>query len=88
MVITAKHHEGFSMYDSEVTDFDIVDASPYKKDPMKALSDACRTKGIHFGFYYSQFLDWHEPNGGGNNWDLKIKRKITSNTTAPNQSRS
>ncbi|MEZ2445436.1 alpha-L-fucosidase [Chitinophaga sp. RCC_12] len=75
MVITAKHHEGFSMYDSKVTDFDIVDASPYKKDPMKALSDACRTKDIHFGFYYSQFLDWHEPNGGGNNWDFKNKEK-------------
>ncbi|TWF33615.1 alpha-L-fucosidase [Chitinophaga polysaccharea] len=71
MVITAKHHEGFSMYDSKVTDFDIVDASPYKKDPMKALSAACKAKGIQFGFYYSQFLDWHEPNGGGNNWDFK-----------------
>ncbi|MGN7823058.1 alpha-L-fucosidase [Chitinophaga sp. 22536] len=75
MVITAKHHEGFSMYDSKVTDFDIVDASPYGKDPMKALSKACRDKGIRFGFYYSQFLDWHEPNGGGNSWDFKTKDK-------------
>ncbi|PSL47237.1 alpha-L-fucosidase [Chitinophaga niastensis] len=75
MVITAKHHEGFSMFDSKVTDFDIMDASPYKKDPMKALSAACREQGIHFGFYYSQFLDWHEPNGGGNSWDFKNKEK-------------
>ncbi|WP_249219381.1 alpha-L-fucosidase [Chitinophaga sp. HK235] len=75
MVITAKHHEGFSMFDSKVTDFDIVDASPYGKDPMKALAAACRNKDIQFGFYYSQFLDWHEPNGGGNTWDFKVKDK-------------
>lgn len=75
MVITAKHHEGFSMYDSKVSDFDIMDASPYKKDPMKALSAACKAQGIPFGFYYSQFLDWHEPNGGGNNWDFDEKKK-------------
>ncbi|WP_236652796.1 alpha-L-fucosidase [Chitinophaga vietnamensis] len=75
LVITAKHHEGFSMYDSKVSDFNIVAATPYKKDPMKALAAACRQQGIHFGFYYSQFLDWHEPNGGGNNWDFKEKEK-------------
>lgn len=70
MVITAKHHEGFAMFDSKVTDFDIVDATPYKKDPMKALAVAVRKRGLRFGFYYSQFLDWHEPNGGGNTWDF------------------
>jgi len=75
MVITAKHHEGFSMFDSKVTQFDIVDASPFKRDPMKELSAACRKAGIQFGFYYSQFLDWHEPNGGGNDWDFKEKGK-------------
>ncbi|MCW3467979.1 alpha-L-fucosidase [Chitinophaga nivalis] len=75
IVITAKHHEGFSMYDSKVTEFDIMDATPYKKDPMKALSVACRQQGIPFGFYYSQFLDWHEPNGGGNNWDFDPQQK-------------
>ncbi|ALL04862.1 alpha-L-fucosidase [Pedobacter sp. PACM 27299] len=71
MVITAKHHEGFAMYDSKVSDFNIVKASPYGKDPMKALANATRKRGIQFGFYYSQFLDWHEPNGGGNKWDFK-----------------
>jgi len=75
MVITAKHHEGFSMFDSKVTKFDIVDASPFKRDPMKELSIACRKAGIKFGFYYSQFLDWHEPNGGGNNWDFDENKK-------------
>lgn len=71
MVITAKHHEGFAMYDSKVSDFNIVKASPYGRDPMKALANATRKNGIQFGFYYSQFLDWHEPNGGGNKWDFK-----------------
>ncbi len=75
MVITAKHHEGFSMFDSKVSKFNIVDASPYKKDPMKELSAACRRVGIKFGFYYSQFLDWHEPNGGGNDWDFDENNK-------------
>ncbi|WP_316821519.1 alpha-L-fucosidase [Pedobacter gandavensis] len=75
MVITAKHHEGFAMYDSKVSDFSIVKASPYGKDPMKALANASRKKGIRFGFYYSQFLDWHEPNGGGNKWDFKEENK-------------
>jgi alpha-L-fucosidase len=75
MVITAKHHEGFSMYDSKVSPFNIMEATPYKKDPMKALSAACKAQGIPFGFYYSQFLDWHEPNGGGNNWDFEDAKK-------------
>lgn len=75
MVITAKHHEGFAMYDSKVSDYTIVRASPYKKDPMKALSDAVRKEGIHFGFYYSQFVDWHDPNGGKNTWDFTESKK-------------
>lgn len=75
MVITAKHHEGFAMYDSKVSDFTIVKSSPYKKDPMKALAEATRRRGIQFGFYYSQFLDWHEPNGGGNRWDFDESKK-------------
>ncbi|ANH82214.1 alpha-L-fucosidase [Niabella ginsenosidivorans] len=75
MVITAKHHEGFSMFDSKVTGFDIMDATPYKKDPMKALSAAMRKRGIRFGFYYSQFQDWYEPNGGRNTWDYDESKK-------------
>lgn len=75
MVITAKHHEGFAMYDSKVSDFTIVRSTPYKKDPMKALAEATRKRGIQFGFYYSQFLDWHEPNGGGNRWDFDESKK-------------
>lgn len=75
VVITAKHHEGFAMFDSKVSTFDIVDATPYKKDPLRALSDAVRKQGIPFGFYYSQFQDWHEPNGGKNTWDFDESKK-------------
>lgn len=75
MVITAKHHEGFAMYDSKASDFNIVKASPYKKDPMKDLAEAVRKQNIQFGFYYSQFADWHEPNGGGNSWDFDVSKK-------------
>ena len=75
VVITAKHHEGFAMYDSKVSTFDIVDATPYKKDPMKALAKAVGKQGIPFGFYYSQFQDWHDPNGGKNTWDFDETKK-------------
>ncbi len=75
IVITAKHHEGFAMFQSMVSAFNIVDATPYKKDPMKALAAACRKAGIKLGFYYSQYQDWHEPNGGGNDWDYDDTKK-------------
>jgi alpha-L-fucosidase len=75
LVVTAKHHEGFAMFGSKASPFNIVDATPYKKDPMAALAEACRREGVKFGFYYSQFLDWHEPNGGGNRWDFDEKTK-------------
>jgi len=75
LVITAKHHEGFAMFGSKVSPYNIVEATPYHRDPMLALSAACRDAGIKFGFYYSQFLDWHEPNGGGNRWDFKEETK-------------
>jgi alpha-L-fucosidase len=75
MVVTAKHHEGFSMYDSKVTKYDIVDATPYHKDPMKDLANETRKRGVKFGFYYSQFQDWFEPNGGQNSWDYDESKK-------------
>lgn len=74
MVITSKHHDGFSMFDSEVSDYDIVDATPYATDPMVGLADACKEEGIRFGFYYSQDQDWHEPNARGNSWDFTGER--------------
>ena len=60
LVITSKHHDGFAMFDSAVSDYDIVNATPYKKDPMRALSDECRKQGVKFCFYYS-IMDWHHP---------------------------
>jgi alpha-L-fucosidase len=68
-IITAKHHDGFAMYDSAVSDFTIVKSTPFKRDPMKELRDACRKHGIKFGFYYSHAFDWGEENGPGNDWD-------------------
>jgi len=60
MVITSKHHEGFSMFDSDVSDYDIVESTPYGKDPIAALSAECKNQGIKFCFYYS-IMDWHHP---------------------------
>lgn len=74
MVITSKHHDGFAMYGSKASKYNIVDATPYHKDPMKELSAACAGKGLDFGFYYSQDQDWHEPNGRGNDWDFPKER--------------
>jgi alpha-L-fucosidase len=60
IVITSKHHDGFAMYDSAVSKYDIVDATPYHKDPIKALAAEARKQGLKFCFYYS-ILDWHHP---------------------------
>ena len=65
IVITAKHHDGFAMYHSKACDFNIVDATPWNKDPMKDLAKACRDVGLGFGFYYSHNQDWTFPGGGG-----------------------
>ncbi len=70
LVITAKHHDGFAMYDSPCSDYDIVDATPYRKDVMAALSKACQKYGIRLCFYYSQDQDWHDANASGNDWDF------------------
>ena len=70
IVITSKHHDGFAMYGSKVTKYNIVDATPFKRDPLKELAAACAKHNIRFGFYYSQSQDWHEPGGAGNTWDF------------------
>ena len=64
IIITAKHHEGFAMFDTEASDFDIVDATPLKRDLMAELAEACHREGLGIGFYYSQFQDWTAPGGG------------------------
>ncbi|MDE3742149.1 alpha-L-fucosidase [Maribacter polysaccharolyticus] len=63
IIITSKHHDGFAMFDSKVSGFDIVDATPFGRDPMKELSAACHDLGLGFGFYYSHYQDWTTPGG-------------------------
>jgi len=65
IIITSKHHDGFAMYDSECNDFNIVDASPFARDPMQELAQACKDEGLGFGFYYSHNQDWTFPGGNG-----------------------
>lgn len=60
ITITSKHHDGFAMYDSKVSDYNIVNSTPYKKDIIKMLADECHRQGIKLFFYHSQ-LDWHHP---------------------------
>ena len=71
MVITAKHHDGFAMFDSKVGGYNIVDNTPFKRDPLKELTEACGKQGMKLGFYYSQNQDWHAPGGStaGGHWD-------------------
>lgn len=62
LVITTKHHEGFAMFDSPCSDYDIVDCTPFGRDPIKELADACHKEGIRLGFYYSLGRDLESPN--------------------------
>lgn len=89
LVVTSKHHDGFAMYHSRVDSFNICDSSPFGRDPVTELAEACQKHGLKLGLYYSQDLDWHEPNGGGyteghtnvggmswtNDWDFPDKDK-------------
>ena len=75
LVITAKHHDGFAMYHSRVSEYNIVDWTSFKRDPLKELSDACRKQGIRFCVYYSHREDWDNPDGYGNNWDYDRSKK-------------
>jgi alpha-L-fucosidase len=75
LVITAKHHDGFAMYYSQVSKYNIVDWTPFKRDPIKELSEACRRAGIRFCVYYSHREDWDHPDGYGNNWDYDRSKK-------------
>lgn len=65
LVVTSKHHEGFALFDSRADDFTSVKASPFKRDLIEELANACARKNFKLGLYYSQALDWHEKNGGG-----------------------
>lgn len=88
IVFTSKHQEGFCMFKSDVDPYNIVDATPFKRDVVDELAKACKKHGIRLGLYYSQELDFHEEHGGGvhyvdpwlhcdwaNNWDWPDKEK-------------
>jgi alpha-L-fucosidase len=70
MVITAKHEDGFAMFHSQVSKYNIVDTTPFKRDPLKELSEACRREGIRFCTYYAQRHDFEDPNADINDWDF------------------
>ena len=70
VVITSKHHDGFALFKSDVSTYNVVDATPFKRDVLAELAKACAKYGLRLGFYYSQAQDWHEPNGAGNTWDF------------------
>src|SRR5438067_13006785 len=71
LIITAKHHDGFAMYNSKVSDYNIVKQTAWKHDPMADLAAACKKYGLKFGFYYSHAFDWEHPDAPGNDWDYQ-----------------
>jgi len=71
IVITAKHHDGFALFGTRASRWNVVDATPYGRDLLKPLAEACRKYGIKLGFYYSQAQDWNNPGGAAS-------RKVTS----------
>ena len=68
VVITTKHHDGFAMYDSAVSDYNVVRKTPFGRDLIGEFKRACDREGILFGAYYSHWLDWHEAGGGKPHW--------------------
>ena len=68
VVMTAKHHDGFSMFRSQLTPYNVADATPFKRDVTGELAEACRARGLRFGCYYSIDRDWYRPQGPGNRY--------------------
>lgn len=71
VIITAKHHDGFAIWPSDVNKYNIRDVSHFHRDPLKELVEAARAEGLHVGFYYSHAFDWEDPNAPGNDWDYQ-----------------
>ena len=76
ITITSKHHDGFAMFHSAASKYNIVDATPYGKDVIKALAEECHKQGLKICFYYSQSRDWNEPDGLDNDWDFSKERNF------------
>jgi alpha-L-fucosidase len=73
MILTAKHHDGFAMFDSQSNDYNIVKRTPWHRDPVAELATACAKQGLKFGVYYSLGRDWADP-------DVPTKNGYRSNT--------
>jgi alpha-L-fucosidase len=86
IVITSKHHDGFALFHSRHSDFNIVNATPFDRDPLLELAEACKKHNMRLGFYYSQAQDWTEPGGTHRNmkfnqphWDSTLVREPLMN---------
>lgn len=75
MVLTAKHHDGFAMFKSDASAYNVVDATPFKRDVVKELAQACPKHDVRFGTYYSFLADWGHKGGGsgGPHWDPALQ---------------
>jgi len=88
IVITSKHHDGFAMFKSNASKFNIADFTPYKKDVLEALAKACKKHNMKLGFYYSQAQDWNNPGGAvsrklaAEGWDNPDSARIDAFTAA------
>lgn len=78
IVVTAKHHDGFALYDSKVSDYTVMN-SPYGKDIIREFADACAEEDMIFCVYYSQMQDWEHSDGNGNTWDFDPKKQNFEN---------
>src|SRR4030042_2170286 len=63
IVITSKHHDGFALFETRASKWNVVDHTAYGKDLLIPLAEACKKHGIRLGFYYSQAQDWNNPGG-------------------------
>lgn len=83
IVITAKHHDGFAMFHSKADKYNIVDSTPFGRDPLKELAEECAKQGVKLCFYYSHVIDWHHPHSihehYNNTWDYQLEEKAFYN---------
>lgn len=77
IVITAKHHDGFALFDSKVSDFDVMDATPFNRDIIRELHDACKEQGMAFGVYYSHNIDWMDGSDAQSKLSAKLNPEIS-----------
>jgi len=85
MLITAKHHDGFCLWPSKVSSYNVVDATPFDRDILGELAAACKKHGIRLGFYYSHWQDWGHKGGAIPHWAGGTKDGVKPNFVHPTQ---